>query len=81
MGTGVRTVSFLSIKVYAVGFYVDEKTLEGPLVKGFQEGRLVKAAKGKEIANPSNETRGEEFIGEMLELGNDVAAVISQFSP
>ena len=70
----------MSIKVYAVGFYVDEKTLEGPLVKGFQEGRLVKAAKGKEIANPSNETRGEEFIGEMLELGNDVAAVISQSS-
>ena len=81
VGTGVRTVSFLSIKVYAVGFYVDQQTLEGPLVKGFQEVRLVKAAKGKEIANPSGETRGEEFIGEMLELGNDVAAVISQSVP
>jgi hypothetical protein len=28
VGTGVRKVSFLAIKVYAVGFYVSEKELE-----------------------------------------------------
>jgi hypothetical protein len=28
VGTGVRTVSFLAIKVYAVGFYVDQKALK-----------------------------------------------------
>jgi hypothetical protein len=35
-GTTVRTVSFLSIKVYAVGFYVDERSM-----KEIAEGKLV----------------------------------------
>ena len=46
VGTGVRTVSFLSIKVYAVGFYVSEKELEqakGGKLEGWKVSSLTSA--------------------------------------
>lgn len=40
VGTGVRTVSFLSIRVYAAAFYVEESALRGlSRVNGFQVSR------------------------------------------
>lgn len=33
IGVGIRTVSFLRVKVYSAGFYMDQKALEEAAVK------------------------------------------------
>ncbi|GAA5825381.1 hypothetical protein JCM10212_006732, partial [Sporobolomyces blumeae] len=79
VGTGVRTVSFLSIKVYAVAFYVSERELElarnGKLA-GF-EGYTPERILGP-YSLPSRERKeptGEALIDCLLEKA-DAAVVI-----
>lgn len=70
-GTGVRTVSFLSIKVYAVGFYCDERTLKSSILKGYTEDRLL-VNKNPVKGGP---VRGEALIAEMIDLPHDAAVM------
>ncbi|BGP28815.1 hypothetical protein JCM10296v2_000551 [Rhodotorula toruloides] len=79
VGTGVRTVSFLNIKVYAVGFYVSEQELQwakdGKIAgwEGFTPERLIPP-----FGIPSGEPdrpKGELLMESLLEKA-DAAIVI-----
>ncbi|GAA5918316.1 hypothetical protein JCM1841_002168 [Sporobolomyces salmonicolor] len=79
VGTGVRTVSFLSIRVYACGFYVSERELDAAKAgkiagwQGYTPERLLPP-----FAIPSGEPErpvGEALIDNLLEKA-DVAVVI-----
>ncbi|GAA5846559.1 hypothetical protein JCM5353_005354 [Sporobolomyces roseus] len=80
VGTGVRTVSFLSIKVYAVGFYVSKKELEqakgGKLEgwKGYTPERLI-APHTIPVEEQRMQPAGEKLIENLLEKA-DAAVVI-----
>ncbi|CEQ38746.1 SPOSA6832_00197, partial [Sporobolomyces salmonicolor] len=82
VGTGVRTVSFLSIRVYACGFYVSERELDAAKAgkiagwQGYTPERLLPP-----FAIPSGEPErpvGEALIDNLLEKA-DVAVVIAAF--
>ncbi|BGP12720.1 hypothetical protein JCM10213_008858 [Rhodosporidiobolus nylandii] len=79
VGTGVRTVSFLSIRVYTVAFYVSERELElaqqGKLAgwEGYTPERLIPP-----YSIPEGEPKrlvGEELVDSLLEKA-DAAVVI-----
>ncbi|GAA6032864.1 hypothetical protein JCM8097_000835 [Rhodosporidiobolus ruineniae] len=79
VGTGVRTVSFLSIRVYSVGFYVSEKEFEqaktGQLAgwQGYTPERLIPP-----YTLPAGEPKvpvGEELMDSLVEKA-DAAVVI-----
>ncbi|GAA5905215.1 chalcone isomerase domain-containing protein [Sporobolomyces salmoneus] len=80
VGTGVRTVSFLSIRVYAVGFYVSEKEFEaarsGRLEgwKGYTPERLL-APHTIPVEEQQSQPVGEALIDNLLEKA-DAAVVI-----
>ncbi|KAJ9126788.1 hypothetical protein QFC24_001820 [Naganishia onofrii] len=65
VGLGVRTVSFLRVKVYSAGFYLDEPTLQSLSKqaewKSFTADRLVKAGSQAE-----GELVGEELMEKLL---------------
>lgn len=70
VGLGVRTVSFLSVRVYVSGLYVEEKALNGklqslPAWKGYNKERLL-SLKGEESEEGK---RGEELIRELVKAG------------
>jgi len=73
-GTGVRTVSFLAVRVYAAGFYLARGALAKPQLHGFAPERLI---------NPKPEDEGlvgEELMGTLLE-NTDAAVVIGECWP
>lgn len=80
VGTGVRTVSFLSVKVYAVAFYVSEHEFalaqQGKIAgwEGFTPERLIPPYN----MPPDTVDRpvGEELVETLLEKA-DAAVVIS----
>ncbi|GAA5976783.1 hypothetical protein JCM11641_000870 [Rhodosporidiobolus odoratus] len=78
-GTGVRTVSFLSIRVYAVGFYVSQKEFElakaGKIAgwEGYTPERLIPPYSVPE--GEPNRPVGEDLVGSLLEKA-DAAVVI-----
>lgn len=83
VGTGVRTVSFLNIRVYAAGFYVSQRELDqlyagklGPDWTGFTPERLIPpfASGGTEQQQP----KGEVLMESLLEKA-DTAVIISAF--
>ncbi|GAA5875990.1 hypothetical protein JCM16303_006985 [Sporobolomyces ruberrimus] len=80
VGTGVRTVSFLSIKVYAVGFYVSENEFEAAKAgklegwKGFTPERLI-APHTIPVEEQKTQPVGEALIDNLLEKA-DAAVVI-----
>ncbi|GAA5947012.1 hypothetical protein JCM3765_002116 [Sporobolomyces pararoseus] len=80
VGTGVRKVSFLAIKVYAVGFYVSEKELEAAKAgklegwKGYTPERLM-APHSIPADEQKSQPAGEALIDNLLEKA-DAAVVI-----
>lgn len=74
VGTGVRTVSFLAVRVYSAGFYLAEGALASPLLKGFAPERLVSPAPGDEGLV------GEELMGALLEE-TSAGVVIGELPP
>ncbi|GAA6018137.1 hypothetical protein JCM11491_003331 [Sporobolomyces phaffii] len=80
VGTGVRTVSFLSIKVYAVGFYVSEMELEAAKAgrlegwKGYTPERLL-APHSVPVDEQKAQRVGEALIENLIEKA-DAAVVI-----
>lgn len=85
VGTGVRTVSFLNIRVYSAAFYVSEPELEAALA-----GKLAgweAYAPERLLPPPSNKStsggellRGEQLMDTLLEKA-DTAVIISAFFP
>ncbi|ORY75626.1 chalcone-flavanone isomerase-domain-containing protein [Leucosporidium creatinivorum] len=75
VGTGVRTVSFLGIKVYAGGFYVEEAVLKNlSKVEGFESFNAEKLLP----PFPKSEDAGiygEALIGKLLDVA-DVSVMI-----
>lgn len=68
IGTGVRTVSFLSVRVYSAGFYLSPGALSKPQLKGYTPDRLMSPS-------PDDEGLvGEALIDSLLEDTN--AAVV-----
>lgn len=84
VGTGVRTVSFLSIKVYAVALYVDERSMkdvkDGKIMgwEGYQVERLSPPFPKKDLKE--GQLAGEAMVGKLLEQERDFALVISKSS-
>lgn len=87
VGTGVRTVSFLNIRVYTAAFYVSERELDaleqGTLGEdwiGFTPERLIAPhaipSKDERAARP----HGEALMETLLEKA-DAAVIISQLRP
>lgn len=71
VGAGVRTVSFLSIRVYVAALYVDAKALkEGgalrnlPDWKSYGKNRLLEGPKGEESA-----VSGEQLVKQLVDSG------------
>ncbi|KPV78455.1 uncharacterized protein RHOBADRAFT_41001 [Rhodotorula graminis WP1] len=82
VGTGVRTVSFLAVKVYAVAFYVSERELDlarqGKLAgwNAYTPERLIPPFKVSAVdATAPNRLVGEELVETLLEKA-DAAVVI-----
>lgn len=79
VGTGVRTVSFLGIRVYAGGFYVEETmlrrltTIEGFEPASYSPDKLLPPFDKKEGLY------GEKLMSKLIESG-DAAIVISESS-
>ncbi|KAL8280982.1 hypothetical protein RQP46_006661 [Phenoliferia psychrophenolica] len=75
IGTGVRTVSFLAVRVYCGGIYIQEEALNkiksGAMSgwEGYEPSRLLPPFK-----STGNEVRGEELIARILD-GNYAVAV------
>lgn len=71
VGTGVRTVSFLAVRVYTAGFYLAEGALSQPALRGFTPERLISP-------RPEDEGLvGEELMGTVLE-GTSAGVVIGE---
>lgn len=86
VGTGVRTVSFLNIRVYAAAFYVSEPELEAALAgklagwEAYAPERLIPLPLKSTAGNGAGELlRGEQLMDTLLEKA-DTAVVISAFS-
>ncbi|BGP52892.1 hypothetical protein JCM8202v2_000449 [Rhodotorula sphaerocarpa] len=81
VGTGVRTVSFLNIRVYAAGFYVSQRELDqlyagklGPDWTGFTPESLIPpfASGGTEQQQP----KGEVLMESLLEKADTAVIII-----
>jgi hypothetical protein len=81
VGTGVRTVSFLNIRVYTAAFYVSEPELDAALA-GTLAGWEAYAPERLLPSPPSKSTdggvRGEQLMDTLLEKA-DAAVIISAF--
>ena len=87
VGTGVRTVSFLAVKVYAVAFYASERELDlarkGQLAgwDAYTPERLIPPFKVSPVDTAAPDRLvGEQLIETLLEKA-DVAVVISASPP
>jgi len=82
MGLGVRTVSFLAVRVYVAGFYVDEEALRClkymPAWKGFTAEKLLTAPKPGE---DDGEVKGEALMKQLLEQPGEYAMRIVPVRP
>lgn len=79
VGTGVRTVSFLGIKVYTGGFYVDEATLARlSSIPGFQSGAYTSEKLLPPFPkDPAAGLYGEALVSKLLQQA-DVTMVIGK---
>lgn len=86
VGTGVRTVSFLNIRVYTAAFYVSEPELDAALAgklagwEAYEPERLLPPPLKKSSAGGEGGAllRGEQLMDTLLEKA-DTAVVISTF--
>ncbi|KDN44075.1 hypothetical protein K437DRAFT_142541 [Tilletiaria anomala UBC 951] len=73
VGLGVRTVSFLRVRVYVAALFVDEAAWsekgalhkDGDLWRNFEQGRLLDKSKGKARGG----VEGEEFMRMLMDAG------------
>ncbi|KAK4058017.1 hypothetical protein OIO90_000756 [Microbotryomycetes sp. JL221] len=75
IGTGVRTVSFLGIRVYTAGFYVDQQNCNSFLKQNFSKQPFQPNLLLPPFPKQTNDLFGEKLIDQMLET-TDVAIVI-----
>lgn len=88
VGTGVRTVSFLNIRVYTAAFYVSEPELDAALAgklagwEAYAPERLLPPPLKKSTAGGEGGAllRGEQLMDTLLEKA-DTAVIISAFLP
>ena len=84
VGTGVRTVSFLNIRVYTAAFYVSEPELDAALAgklagwEAYAPERLIPPPLAKSTAGEEKLLRGEHLMDTLLEKA-DTAVIISAF--
>ncbi|KAI5476375.1 lactoylglutathione lyase Glo1 [Pseudohyphozyma bogoriensis] len=81
VGTGVRTVSFLSVRVYAVGLYIGEQAMEGVrsgTIKGFEDYRPTKMFPPfpKAVTGEPAPLVGEALVAQVLDTRTDAAVMI-----
>ncbi|TKA55368.1 hypothetical protein B0A53_02292 [Rhodotorula sp. CCFEE 5036] len=82
VGTGVRTVSFLNIRVYTAAFYVSEPELDAALAgklagwEAYAPERLIPPPLAKSTAGEEKLLRGEHLMDTLLEKADTAVIII-----